>query len=50
MYVPVRRHFGFNTVRQAAAIISARLLQDHPEDITLEWAVEKRAGKVEKKS
>lgn len=46
VHVPVRRHFGFDVVRQAAATMAARLLQDHPQDITLEWAVEKRTGKV----
>ncbi len=46
VYVPVRRRFGFDTVRQAAAIVAARLLRDHPRDITLEWAVKRRTGKV----
>ncbi len=46
VYVPIRRHFGFDTVRQTAAIVAGRLLRDHPQDITLEWSVEKRTGKV----
>jgi bifunctional non-homologous end joining protein LigD len=46
VYVPILRHFGFDAVRQGAATIASRLLQEHPGDITIEWPVERRTGKV----
>jgi bifunctional non-homologous end joining protein LigD len=46
IYVPVVRQFDFHTVHSAAKIISSFLQQKHVPDVTLEWAVEKRAGKV----
>lgn len=46
VYAPIRRHFGFDAVRQSAATIASRLLEEHPQEITIEWAVEKRTGKV----
>jgi len=46
VYVPILRHFGFDAVRKGAATIASRLLQEHPGDITIEWAVKRRTGKV----
>jgi bifunctional non-homologous end joining protein LigD len=46
IYVPVVRQFDFHAVHSAAKIISSFLQQKHVPDVTLEWAVEKRAGKV----
>jgi len=46
IYVPIARRFDYRSVRSAAETISRYLLQQHPQDITLDWAVEKRAGKV----
>jgi bifunctional non-homologous end joining protein LigD len=46
IYVPVLRQFDYDTVRAACETIGKFLLQQHPKDITMEWSVEKRAGKV----
>ena len=44
--VPIRRTLRFDAVREMAHFIGERLLHEHPRDITLDWSVEKRAGKV----
>jgi bifunctional non-homologous end joining protein LigD len=46
IYVPILRQFDYGAVRSAARTIGRFLHQKHPEDITLDWAVEKRTGKV----
>jgi len=46
IYVPVLRQFDYDTVRSACETLGRFLVQQHPRDITMEWAVEKRAGKV----
>lgn len=46
VFVPVIRQFDYTTVRAAGETICRFLLQQHPEQITMEWAVEKRTGKV----
>jgi bifunctional non-homologous end joining protein LigD len=46
IYVPVLRKLDYGAARAAAETIGHYLLQQHPRDVTMEWAVEKRAGKV----
>jgi len=46
VYVPVFRQFNFTAARSAAKTISRFLLQQHPQQVTMDWTVEKRAGKV----
>jgi bifunctional non-homologous end joining protein LigD len=46
IYVPVLRQFDYDTVRDACATIGKFLMQDHRKDITMEWSVEKRKGKI----
>ena len=46
VFVPVVRHFQFDAVRSAAKTISTFLLQKHPDEITVDWAVAKRSGKI----
>jgi bifunctional non-homologous end joining protein LigD len=46
IYVPILRQFDYDTVRAACETIGRFLMQQHPRDITMEWSVEKRAGKV----
>lgn len=46
IYVPIVRRLDYKAVRAAAEMVGRFLLQRHPGDITLEWAVEKRTGKV----
>lgn len=46
VFVPIVRNLTFDQTRSASEVIGQHLLQQHPEDVTLEWAVEKRAGKI----
>jgi len=46
IHVPIVRSLNYKAVRSAAATIGKFLRQKHPKDITMEWAVEKRTGKV----
>ena len=46
IFVPINRRLDYRAVRSAAETISHFVLQQHPEEVSMEWAVEKRAGKV----
>jgi bifunctional non-homologous end joining protein LigD len=46
VYVPIVRQFDYHTVRSASQTIARFLVKRHPGEVTTEWAVEKRAGKV----
>jgi bifunctional non-homologous end joining protein LigD len=44
--VPIRRTLRFDAVREMARFIGDRLMRAHPQEITLDWEVKKRTGKV----
>lgn len=46
IYVPILRQFDYDTVRSAAETIGRFLVRAHPRDITMEWSVPKRTGKI----
>ena len=46
IYVPIVRRLDYKEVRSAAEKVGLFLLQRHPKDITMEWAVQKRRGKI----
>jgi bifunctional non-homologous end joining protein LigD len=46
IYVPIVRHFEYESVRAAAGAVGRFLMEQHPRDITMEWSVEKRKGKI----
>jgi bifunctional non-homologous end joining protein LigD len=46
IYVPVLRQYDYDVIRHASALIADFLRRGHPDDITLEWIVSKRTGKV----
>jgi bifunctional non-homologous end joining protein LigD len=46
IYVPILRQLDYGAVRSAAETIGKFLVRAHPRDITMEWSVEKRTGKV----
>jgi bifunctional non-homologous end joining protein LigD len=46
IFVPVLRQLDFHGTHSAAEMLSRFLLQQHPDEITVDWAVEKRRGKV----
>jgi bifunctional non-homologous end joining protein LigD len=46
IYVPIVRHFDYDAVRSAAETVGRFLVRARPKDITMEWSVPKRAGKI----
>jgi bifunctional non-homologous end joining protein LigD len=46
IYVPILREFDYSTTRAAAETVGKFLLRAHPRDITMEWATQKRKGKI----
>lgn len=46
MYVPIVREFTFDDVRALSQTIAEMVLAEHPDDVTMEWSVPKRTGKV----
>jgi bifunctional non-homologous end joining protein LigD len=46
VYAPIIRNVEFDSVRAAAGAIGRFLMQQHSEEITMEWSVSKRKGKV----
>ncbi len=46
IYVPVMRQYDYKSVRKACEAICGFLLRQRPRDVTMEWPVEKRAGKI----
>ena len=46
IYVPIYRRLDFSAVHAAAKTFSTFLYNQHPEEITTEWKVTKRIGKI----
>jgi bifunctional non-homologous end joining protein LigD len=46
IYVPILRQYTYDQVRALAATICNFILQKHSDDVTTEWAVVKRTGKI----
>lgn len=46
IYVPILRWLDYDAVRSACQTIGTFLLRQHPREVTMEWMVEKRTGKV----
>ena len=46
VFVPIRRALGFYAVRQVTELVGRHLMRMHPKDITMEWSVPKRTGKI----
>jgi bifunctional non-homologous end joining protein LigD len=46
VYVPIVRTIDYDTVREIAHKLGDFLLNESPDDITLDWAVKKRTGKI----
>jgi bifunctional non-homologous end joining protein LigD len=45
-FVPIKRTLDFDAARQVSDMIGRHLLRLHPKDITMEWSVPKRTGKI----
>ena len=46
LYLPILRKFDYDTVRGIAETIGRFALQQWPKEVTLEWVVERRTGKI----
>jgi len=46
VFVPIVRSVTFDDARRICEMVGRHLMRAHPKDITMEWAVEKRTGKI----
>ncbi|MCK9487207.1 MAG: non-homologous end-joining DNA ligase [Dehalococcoidia bacterium] len=46
IYVPVVRRYDYDTIREVAHTLGGFLVRSHPKQVTMEWATERRKGKV----
>ncbi|MEO8629799.1 MAG: DNA ligase D [Betaproteobacteria bacterium] len=46
VFVPIERKLDFDTVRQVCETVGRHLMRQHPKEITMEWTVTKRTGKI----
>ena len=46
VFLPIRRTIDFDAARQVSEQVGRHLMRLHPQDITLEWSVPKRTGKI----
>ncbi|MFC5571265.1 DNA ligase D [Lysobacter yangpyeongensis] len=46
VFVPIRRMIDFDAARHVSELVSRHLMRQRPKDITMEWSVPKRSGKI----
>ena len=46
VFVPIRRTIDFDAARHVSELVGRHLMRLHPKDITLDWSVPKRTGKI----
>jgi bifunctional non-homologous end joining protein LigD len=46
VFVPIERTVTFEEARQICEMVGRHLMKAHPKEITMEWATEKRTGKI----
>ncbi|HEX4599203.1 MAG TPA: DNA ligase D [Burkholderiaceae bacterium] len=46
IFVPIRRTIDFEAARAVCELVGRHLMRQHPRDITMEWSVPKRTGKI----
>ncbi len=46
VFVPIRRTLDFDAARHVSELVGRHLMRLHPKDITLDWSVPKRTGKI----
>jgi bifunctional non-homologous end joining protein LigD len=46
VFVPIRRTLDFDATRAVSELVGRHLMRGHPKDITMEWSVPKRTGKI----
>ncbi len=46
VFVPIRRTLDFDAARGVSELVGRHLARNHPKDVTVEWSVPKRTGKI----
>jgi len=46
LYLPIVRDFDFDAAREVAQTIAVHVQRERPKDVTIEWAVRRRTGKI----
>ena len=46
IYIPIKRDIDYDTVRSMAEVICRQVLKEHPDKVTMEWAIKKRGSKI----
>ena len=46
VFVPIRRTLDFAAAREVSELVGRHLMRMHPKEITLEWSIPKRTGKI----
>src|SRR5258706_11337094 len=46
VFVPIKRTLDFDAARHVSEMVGRHLMGLHPKDITMEWSVPKRTGKI----
>jgi bifunctional non-homologous end joining protein LigD len=46
VFVPIERTLDFEAARTVSEMVGRHLMRAHPKDITMEWSVPKRTGKI----
>ncbi len=46
VFVPIRRTIDFDAAREVSELVGRHLMRQHPDEITMEWRVPKRTGKI----
>jgi bifunctional non-homologous end joining protein LigD len=46
IFVPIRRTLTFDAARHVVELVGRHLMRQHPREITMEWSVPKRTGKI----
>jgi bifunctional non-homologous end joining protein LigD len=46
VYVPIQRQYDYTVARKTCELISRFLLQDRPQEVSMEWSVARRPGKI----
>ena len=46
VFVPIKRTLDFDAARHVSELVGRHLVRLHPEEITVEWSIPKRTGKI----
>ena len=44
--MPIKRTIDFDAARAVSELVGRHLVRQHPKDVTVEWSVPKRTGKI----